>query len=119
MTHWTPGMFLGALVAVIFIPALVLYFTVGRKGGHHLYDKDNLSPEEIRELPFRVSRKLFFLDIKGTLAALIALAIAGGLYSAAHKAGVHLTPKAIFPIAAGVVGVAILFNILTGRWGRK
>lgn len=57
MNDWTLGSFLFWLAVAIFVPAIIVHFTLGRKGGHRLYDKDNLSKDEIRNLPFDMLRK--------------------------------------------------------------
>ena len=57
MNDWTLGSFLFWLAAVILVPAIIVHFTLGRKGGHHLLEKDGLSNNEISNLPYDMLRK--------------------------------------------------------------
>lgn len=75
MKDWSPGSLLIAFVLAVLVPALLARFTLGRKGGHHLFDRDGLTPEEIRRLPLEMARRRTVWSIKGLLAALVAFAI--------------------------------------------
>lgn len=62
MEQWTLSQIILAFVAVIFIPGIIVHFTLGKNGGHHLFDEE-LTPEEIKKLPytmlyFRTKHKL-------------------------------------------------------------
>jgi hypothetical protein len=64
----------------ICVPAIGIHFTLGRKGGHRLFDKDNLSKDEIRNLPFDMLRKKTIWNLKGSAAAIVSLAVVLALY---------------------------------------
>lgn len=80
MNDWTLGSFLFWLAVAIFVPAIGIHFTLGRKGGHRLFDKDNLSKDEIRNLPFDMLRKKAIWNLKGSAAAIVGLAVVLALY---------------------------------------
>lgn len=80
MNDWTLGSFLFWLVVAIFVPAIIVHFTLGRKGGHHLFDKENLSKAEIRNLPFDMLQKKTIWNLKGSAAAIVGLLVVMALY---------------------------------------
>ncbi|TXT26844.1 MAG: hypothetical protein FD134_371 [Gallionellaceae bacterium] len=80
MNDWTPVSILFWLAVAIVVPGIVVHFTLGRKGGHHLFDKDNLSPDQIRNLPFEMVRKRTIWNLKGSAATMVGLALAMALY---------------------------------------
>lgn len=78
MNNLSLGTLLMWFAIVIFVPAIVIHFTLGRKGGHHLYDDRKLSPEEIRRMPFEMSRRKTIWHLKGaatTIAAVLIVAV--------------------------------------------
>ena len=83
MNHWTPGSFFLALAAVILLPALVIHFTLGRKGGHHLFG--DLPREKARDLPFAMLRFNLRNDLRGSLATLAGLGLALAAYPLASR----------------------------------
>lgn len=56
MSEWTQGSLFWFAVAII-VPGVMVHFALGRKGGHHLFDLDNLSVGQIRNLPFEMAKK--------------------------------------------------------------
>lgn len=80
MNDWTLGSLLFWLAVAIFVPAIIVHLTLGRKGGHRLFDKDKLSKDEIRNLAFDMLRKRTIWNLKGSAAALVGLAFALALY---------------------------------------
>ncbi|HRD91082.1 MAG TPA: hypothetical protein PK752_22920 [Accumulibacter sp.] len=88
MNHWTPGSFFLALAAVILLPALVIHFTLGRKGGHHLFG--DLPREKARDLPFAMLRFNLRNDLRGSLATLAGLGLALAAYPLASRWGLPI-----------------------------
>lgn len=80
MNDWTFGSVLFWLVVAILVPGIIVHFTLGRKGGHHLFDKDGLSEDEIRNLPLHMLQKRTTWNLKGSAATIIGLAVAMALY---------------------------------------
>jgi len=80
VTHWTLGEFLFWLVLAIFVPATIIHFTLGRNGGHRLFEKDGLTPEEIRDLPCQMLRRKLAWQGRSAFGVLVGLAVALMLY---------------------------------------
>lgn len=112
MDNWTPGSFLLALTLAILVPALVVHFTLGRKGGHHLF-KD-VPQEKIRDLPFEMMRFKIRNNLRGSLATLAGLGAALALYPLACKLGFPLN---VFGLSdqqftfAVILGVGLLIIV--------
>jgi hypothetical protein len=70
MDTWSPLQVILALLAAIFIPGILVHFTLGRNGGHHLFEK-NLSQEEIKSLPLSMLSFRIRNNLIGSLAVLI------------------------------------------------
>lgn len=70
MDAWSPLQVILALLAAIFIPGVLIHFTLGRKGGHHLFEK-SLSQEEVRGLPVSMLSFRLRNNLIGSLAVLI------------------------------------------------
>lgn len=90
MSHWTLGSFLFWLAIAIFVPAIVAHFTLGRKGGHRLFERDNLSADEIRNLPLEMLKRRTVWNLKGSAATLVGLLIALALYPAGCLLGLPI-----------------------------
>ena len=122
MNNWTLGSFLFWLVVTIFVPAFIVYFTLGRKGGHHLFDKDNLSKDEIRGLPFDMLRKRTIWNLKGSAAAMTGLAVALALYPFGCLVGLPINifgisdEKLIYYAAGAAVLIITLCPALYRKW---
>lgn len=91
MSNWTAGSFLFWLAVVIIVPGLVIQFTLGRKGGHHLYDKDKLSQRQIKNIPYEMIKKRTVWGLKGSASALVTLALVALLYPLACLLGLPTT----------------------------
>ncbi|MGE0079658.1 MAG: hypothetical protein AB7U81_00005 [Thiohalomonadaceae bacterium] len=112
MNDWTLGSFLFWLAVVIFVPAILVHFTLGRKGGHRLFERDNLSREEIRKLPFTMARRKVAWNLRGSAAAVVGLAIAMALYPLGCLIGLPInvfgiSDETLIYYLAGVVVLAI------------
>lgn len=70
MDTWSPLQVILALLAAIFIPGILVHFTLGRNRGHHLFD-EKLSREEIKDLPFSMLSFRIRNNLIGSLAVLI------------------------------------------------
>jgi hypothetical protein len=70
MDTWSPFQVILALLAAIFIPGILVHFTLGRNSGHHLFD-ESLSKEEIKNLPFSMLSFRIRNNLIGSLAVLI------------------------------------------------
>ena len=73
MDTWSPLQVILALLAAIFIPGILVHFTLGRNGGHHLFDQ-SLSREEVKNLPF----SMLSFRIRNNLIGSLAILIGGG-----------------------------------------
>ncbi len=98
MNNWTLGSFLFWLAVAVLVPAIVVHFALGRKGGHRLFDKDNLSREEVRRLPLEMLKKRTIWNLKGSAAAIAGLVIASALYAVGCLVGL---PINIFGVSDG------------------
>ena len=122
MSNWTLGSFLFWLVVAILVPAIIIHFTLGRKGGHHLFDKDNLSKDEIKNLPFDMLRKRTIWNLKGSAAAIVGLAVALALYPLGCLIGLPInifgiSDEKLIYFAAGVVVLLITLGpALYRKW---
>ena len=121
MNDWTLGSFLFWLAVVIAVPGVIIHFTLGRRGGHHLFDKDGLSADELRRLPLTMTGRRIRRDITSSAATLTALVVVLALYPAACLIGV---PINVLGIAPGklvwwlVGGVAVVMLVAMRRGGR-
>jgi itaconate CoA-transferase len=120
MNHWTPGSFFLALAAVILLPALVIHYTLGRKGGHHLFG--DLPREKARDLPFAMLRFNLRNDLRGSLATLAGLGLALAAYPLACRLGLPinflgLSEKQLFfaPFLGGGLLVLVVLSLLRRR----
>lgn len=122
MNNWTFGSFLFWLVVAILVPAIIIHFTLGRKGGHHLFDQDNPSSDEIRELPFDMLKKKMIWNLKGSAAAIVGLALALALYPLGCLIGLPINifglsdEKLIYYAAGAIVLLITLGPALYRKW---
>jgi len=122
MNDWTLGSFLFWLAVAIFVPAIIVHFTLGRKGGHHLFDKDNLSKDEIRNLPFDMLRKRTIWNLKGSVAAIVGLLVVMALYPLGCLIGLPINvfgisdEKLILYTCVLIVLIITLGPALYGKW---
>lgn len=122
LNNWTLGSFLFWLAAAIIVPAIIIHFTLGRKGGHRLFDKDNLSKDEIRNLPFDMLRKRTIWNLKESAAAIVGLAVALALYPLGCLIGLPINifgisdEKLIFYAVGAVVLTITLGPALYRKW---
>ena len=122
MNDWTLGSFLFWLAVAIFVPAIIVHFTLGRKGGHRLFDKEKLSKDEIRSLPFDMLRKRAIWNLKGSAATIVGLAVALALYPLGCLIGLPINifgisdEKLIFYAAGAVVLMITLGPALYRNW---
>ncbi len=122
MNDWTLGSFLFWLVVVILVPAVIVRFTLGRKGGHHLFDKDNLSESEIRNLPFDMLRKRTIWNLKGSAAAIVGIGVVLALYPFGCMIGLPINvlgisdEKLVYYAAGAVVLMITLGMALYRKW---
>jgi len=122
MNDWTLGSFLFWLAVAIFVPAIIIHFALGRKGGHRLFDKDKLSKDEIRSLPFDMLRKRTIWKMKGSAAAIVGLAVALVLYPLGCLIGLPINifgisdEKLVFYAAGAVVLMITLGPALYRKW---
>jgi len=72
MESWTLLQIIISLALAIFIPAFLIKFTLGKNGGHHLYDKE-LSPDQIKKLPFTFAYTNAKNKLVGSLITLVGL----------------------------------------------
>lgn len=122
MNDWALGSFLFWLAVAIFVPAIIVHFTLGRKGGHHLFDKDKLSKDEIRNLPFDMLRKRTIWNLKESAAAIVGLAVALALYPLGCLIGLPIDifgvsgEKLIIYAAGAIVLTITLGPALYRKW---
>lgn len=115
MNDWTLESFLFWLAVAIFVPAIIVHFTLGQNGGHRLYDNKNLSKDEIRSLPFDMLRRRTIREMKGSATIIAGLAVALALYPLGCLLGLPINlfgipdEKLIFYIA-GAVALLIIFG---------
>jgi hypothetical protein len=109
MNNWTLGSFLFWLAVAILVPAVVVHFALGRKGGHRLFDKDNLSADEVRKLPLEMLKRRTIWNLKGSAAVIVGLVIALALYPVGCLVGLPINifglsdEKLIFYTAGAIV----------------
>ena len=114
MTHWTLGEFLFWLALAIFVPAIIIHFTLGRNGGHRLFEKDGMTPEEIRGLPYQMLRKKLARQGRGAIGVLAGLAVALVLYPLGCLVGMPVnvfgfSDQTLFwLVTGGVIAIAAL-----------
>ncbi len=110
MNTWSLGGVLFWLAVAIFVPAVLVHFTLGRKGGHHLYDKDGLSAEETRNLPFEMLRRWTLWQLKGSAATLVGLLVAVVLYPLGCLLGLPINLFGISEqkLTVYIIGVVVL-----------
>lgn len=90
MNDWTLGTFLFWLLLAILVPGIVIHVLLGRKGGHHGFDKDGPSAEGVRRLPLEMTRRRLGWQLRGSAAALAAIALAAALYPLACLVGLPI-----------------------------
>ena len=88
MSDWSLSSFLMALLVAIFVPALIIHFTLGRNGGHHLF-KD-MPKDKVKDLPLEMLRSRLRHQFHGSFATLIGLGVTLALYPLACKLGFPL-----------------------------
>lgn len=113
----TTGQTLLALLAAIIVPGLIVHFTLGRQGGHHLFG--NLPPEEAKRLPQKYLDDQLRRQGRGATSTLLALVVALTVYPLACRLGLPLnawglSPTQLFWWTAG--GVVVLVALLRRRW---
>ncbi len=74
------GAVLVALLLAVFVPALIVHFTVGRNGGHRLFE--DMPPDQVRDLPLEMVRFRLRHQLRGAIAILSGLAVALAFYAA-------------------------------------
>jgi hypothetical protein len=122
MKSWTLGSFLFWFALAILVPGIIVHFTLGRKGGHHLFDDDKLSADEIKNLPFEMARKRTVWNLQGAGAAMIGLAVVLVLYPLGCLIGLPINvfgiseQKLTFYIAAVVVLLITLGPAVYKKW---
>ena len=122
MKSWTLGSFLFWFALAILVPGIIVHFTLGRKGGHHLFDDDKLSADEIKNLPFEMARKRTVWNLQGAGAAMIGLAVVLVLYPLGCLIGLPINvfgiseQKLTFYIAAVVVLLITLGLAVYKKW---
>lgn len=122
MKSWTLGSFLFWFALAILVPGIIVHFTLGRKGGHHLFDDDKLSADEIKNLPFEMARKRTVWNLQGAGATIIGLAVALVLYPLGCLIGLPINvfgiseQKLIFYIAGVVVLLITLGPAVYRKW---
>lgn len=122
MSDWTLGSILFWLAVVILVPAIIVHFTLGRKGGHHLFDKGNLSKDEIRNMPFDMLQKRTIWNLKGSAATIVGLAVVLALYPLGCLIGLPINifgishEKLIFYAAGAIVLIITLGPAIYRKW---
>lgn len=122
MNNWTPGSFFLWLAAASFVPAVIVHFTVGRKGGHHFYDRDNLSGAEIKKLPLDMMKKRTIWQLKGSVAVIAGLSIVLVLYPLSCLIGLPINmlgipdEKLIIYATGAIVLLVTLVPALYRKW---
>lgn len=120
MNNWTPGSFLLALAAAILLPALIVHFTLGRKGGHQMFR--DLPPEKVRDLPFAMLRSRLRNDLRGSLATLAGIGFALAVYPLACRWGVPINflglseRQLVFSL---ILGGGLLFIVVVALLRRR
>lgn len=89
MNDWSLGGLLAWFAAAIFVPALLVKLTLGRKGGHRLFD-DDPSVKDVRALPLEMTRRRTVWKLKGSAAMLAGLGMALVLYPVACLLGLPI-----------------------------
>ncbi|WP_374690756.1 hypothetical protein [Accumulibacter sp.] len=122
MNHWTPGSFFLALAAAILLPALIIHFTLGRKGGHQLFG--DLPREKVRDLPFAMLRFRLRNDLRGSVATLAGIGFALAVYPLACRWGLPINflglseRQLVFALVLGGGLLCIAVVALLRRRGR-
>lgn len=121
MNDWTLGSFLFWFALAILVPGVIIHFTLGRKGGHHFFDKDHLTNEQVRNLPFEMVRKRTIWNLKGSAATIIGLAVAMTLYPLGCLIGLPINVFGIpdEKLILFIAGVAVLLITLGPAIHRK
>lgn len=104
--------FLFWLVLAIYVPALLVHFTLGRNGGHRLFEKDGLTPEEVRALPFQMLSRKLERQGRSAFAVLMGMAVALVVYPLGCLIGLPLNAlglsnQTLFYLIVGGVVVAL------------
>ncbi len=121
MDNLTPGSLLFWFSIAIIVPGIIVHFTLGRKGGHHLFDKDNLNENELRQLPYEMVRKRTVWKLKGSAATLGGLGVVMILYPLACLLGlpVNLFGLSREKLAYIIIGIVVLAITLGPALYRK
>ena len=122
MNDMTPGSVLLALVLAVLIPALIIHFTLGRNGGHHLFK--NMPKDKVKELPLAMMRSRIRNNLRGSFAMFVGLGVALSLYPLACKLGLPLNvfgltdEQFVFSVTLGIGMLVIAgFTVLGRRRG--
>lgn len=121
MTDWTLGSFLLWLALAVMVPGILIHRILGRKGGHHLFDKDKLSADQIKNLPLSMVKQRTLWSLKGTAAAMIGLAAALALYPLGCLLGLPINifgisdQKLVFYVSGAVILLATIGPALARR----
>lgn len=122
MNDWSLGSVLFWLLVAILVPGIIVHFTLGRNGGHHLFDKDGLSEDEVRNLPMDMLEKRTLWNLKGAAAAIIGLVFVMVLYPLGCLIGLPINvfgisdEKLIFYAAGVIVLLITLGPTLYRKW---
>lgn len=122
MHDWTLGSFLFWLLIAIAVPALLVHFTLGRNGGHHLFAKDRLTSEATRKLPLTMLKNTTRWRLKGSAATLLGLMVALVLYPLGCMIGLPINVFGIpdetfvYLVALGVAVLVMLGPVLYRKW---
>ena len=111
MNNWSLGSVVFWFALAIFVPALLVHFTLGRKGGHHLFDKDGLTPEEMRKLPLDILHRRIGRQVKGSKAVLAGLLVVVVLYPLGCRLGL---PINVFGIPEQKLNIYIIGLVVLG-----
>jgi hypothetical protein len=111
MNNWSPGSVVFWFALAIFVPALLVHFTLGRKGGHHLFDKDGLTPEETRKLPLDILHRRIGRQVQGSKAVLAGLLVVVVLYPLGCRLGL---PINVFGIPEQKLNIYIIGLVVLG-----
>jgi hypothetical protein len=77
MEDWSAGQVIVALILAVLVPGIVIHFTLGRNGGHHMFD--DMSPEERRNMPIEMAKRTIKNRLIGGFGVLVGLAVAVGI----------------------------------------
>lgn len=119
MSDWSIGSVLLALLAAIFVPALLVHFTLGRNGGHKLFK--GKTREEIRDMPYEMMRTRVGNRLRSSAATLIGLFVVVVVFPLSCRIGMPINFLGLSDrqltgmIIMGVVVVALVGLVVLGR----